>query len=142
VLLLEVLGLLILLLVLLLFGVYLRRVMLRRGGGTIELSLRMRASAPHGGWVLGVGQFVGDELRWYRVFSLAPRPRRRMSRRDLQVERRREPVGGETLALMQGSVVMELSSADGAVALAMEPRAVTGFLAWLEGTAPGSTLPR
>ena len=38
-------------------------------------------------------------------------------------------------------MVMECHSRTGPIELAMEPCAVTGFLAWLEGRAPGATLP-
>jgi hypothetical protein len=75
------------------------------------------------------------------VFSLAMRPRRTLSRRDLSVLARREPHGPEKLALLSGAVVMECRSSTGRVELAMEPSAVTGFLAWLEATPPGATLP-
>lgn len=119
-----------------------RRRLLERRGGTIELSLRLRSLTHGRGWVLGMGRFVGDELQWYRVFSLAPRPRRTLSRRDLRVLARREPVGGETLALLSGAVVMECSSAAGPVQLGMDSGAVTGFLAWLESGPPGGNRPR
>ena len=118
-----------------------RRRVLQRGGGTIDLSLRLKQPAHGRGWVLGVGRFAGDELQWYRVFSLAPRPRRRLHRRGLEVVRQRPPVGPEVYALLKGAVVMECRSARGPVQLAMEPSAVTGFLAWLEASPPGATLP-
>ena len=63
-------------------------------------------------------------------------------RRDLSVLRSRQPAGGETLALLDGVVVMECTSTGGPVDLAMDPSAVTGFLAWLEAQPPGATLPR
>ena len=119
----------------------LRRVLLHRGGGTIELSLQLKTPGHGRGWVNGVGRFVGDELQWYRVFSLSPRPRRCYSRRDLQVLTRREPSGGEHRALLEGAVVMECTSSSGRVDLAMSRSAVTGFLAWLEARPPGATLP-
>ena len=120
--------------------VALRRRVLSRGG-TIELSLRLK-DKPHGrGWVLGVGTFVGDDLRWYRVFSLSPRPRRTISRRDVTVEGRRLPLGPERLALLKGATVVELASLAGPVEIAMDDSAITGFLAWLEAQAPGATLP-
>lgn len=119
----------------------LRRVLLHRGGGTIELSLQLKTPGHGRGWVNGVGRFAGDELEWYRVFSLSPRPRRRYCRRDLQVLTRREPSGGEHRALLDGAVVMECVSAQGRVDLAMSRSAVTGFLAWLEAVPPGATLP-
>jgi hypothetical protein len=55
--------------------------------------------------------------------------------------RRREPSGAEHLALLEGAVVMECRVGDRPVELAMQPSAVTGFLAWLESGPPGSTLP-
>lgn len=105
------------------------------------MSLRLRRPNHGRGWANGVGRFVGDDLRWYRVFSLSPRPRRVLSRRDLQVLRRREATGGEHLALMDGAVVLECRVAGRPVELAMQPSAVTGFLAWLEARPPGATLP-
>jgi hypothetical protein len=69
------------------------------------------------------------------------RPRRTLSRRELRVLTRREPEGPERLALLSGAVVMELRSSTGPVEIAMEPSAVTGFLAWLEARPPGATLP-
>ncbi|MDT7546465.1 MAG: hypothetical protein QOE99_2575 [Actinomycetota bacterium] len=120
----------------------LRRRVLARGGGTVELSLRLKDGADGRGWVLGVGRFDGDSLQWYRVFSLAMRPRRTLSRRDLSVLRRREPDSNERFALLSGAVVMECRSSAGTVDLAMVPSAVTGFLAWLEARPPGATLPR
>lgn len=138
---LETLAGILLVLALPLLAIALRRRLLQRQGGTVELSLRLRTLTRGGGWVLGVGRFQGDDLRWYRVFSLAPGPRRTLSRRDLVVLGRRPPVGGERLALLSGAVVMECSSARGPVQLAMDGGTVTGFLAWLEARPPGATLP-
>ena len=118
-----------------------RRRALARGGGTVELSLRLRHRSNGRGWVLGVGRFDGDRLQWYRVFSLAMRPRRTLTRRDRSVGAQREPMGGERLALLSGAIVMECRSSTGPVELAMGDSAVTGFLAWLEATPPGATLP-
>lgn len=134
------LGVLAVVLLVLLAGL-LRRVGLHRAGGTVELSLRLKRPGHGRGWVNGVGRFVDDELHWYRVFSLSPRPRRRYARRDLVVLRRREPSGGELRALLEGAVVMECRAGDAPVELAMAGSAVTGFLAWLEARPPGATLP-
>jgi hypothetical protein len=124
-----------------LLALALRRRALSRGGGTVELSLRLKASDHGRGWVLGVGRFDGDLLQWYRVFSLAMRPRRTLTRRDLSVVAQRQPLSQERLALLAGAVVMECRNSAGPVDLAMGPSAVTGFLAWLEATPPGATLP-
>lgn len=118
-----------------------RRRFLSRSGGAIEVSLRLRPRTQGRGWVLGVGRFVGDDLQWFRVFSLSGRPRRTLSRRDLHVKARREPKGPETLALLKGAQVIELVSAGEPVQLALDASAMTGFLAWLEARPPGATLP-
>lgn len=124
-----------------LLAVSLRRRLLAREGGAIELSLRLKQRRHGGGWVLGVGRYAGDDLQWFRVFSLSPRPRRTLSRRDLQVQGRRQPKGPESLALLKGVEVIELASSKGPVEIALDPSALTGFLAWLEARPPGATLP-
>ncbi len=76
------------------------------------------------------------------MFSLSLRPRRRYSRRDLEVLRLRDPSGDEHKALLEGAVVMECRAHGTPVELAMSRSTATGFLAWLEATPPGATLPR
>ena len=122
-------------------AISLRRRVLAREGGAIELSLRLRHRRHGGGWVLGVGRYAGDDLQWFRVFSLSPRPRRTLSRRDLAVTGRRQPKGPEALALLKGVEVIELRASGGPVEIALDPSALTGFLAWLEARPPGATLP-
>lgn len=124
-----------------LLALYVRRVVLTRKGGTIDLSLRSGSDEDGRGWVLGAGRFDGDSLAWYRIFSLAMRPRRTLSRRDLIVIDRREPRSQEKRSLLSGAVVLRCRTRDGDVELAMSRSATTGFLAWLEATPPGATLP-
>ncbi|MBC7375608.1 MAG: DUF2550 domain-containing protein [Frankiales bacterium] len=139
----EVAALVLLAPCLLLLAVAIRRRLLARSGGTIELSFRLSPAGPGQGWVNGVGRFSsGGELRWYRVFSLSPRPRRVLLRRELVVLGRRTPDGSEARALHSGSVVLECRSGGCPVGLALDAPAVTGFLAWLESRPPGATLPR
>lgn len=118
-----------------------RRRWLAREGGAIEVSLRLKQRRHGGGWVLGVGRYSGDDLQWFRVFSLSPRPRRSLSRRDLAVRSRRQPHGPEALALLKGVEIVELVSGDGSVEIALDSSALTGFLAWLEARPPGATIP-
>ena len=119
----------------------LRQRLLRWRGGAVALSLRVRPDRDGRGWALGIGRFSGDDLLWYRVFSLALRPRRVLSRRDLAITGRRQPQDGEALALLDGAVVLECRSAAGPVELALHRAALAGFLAWLEARPPGATLP-
>lgn len=114
-----------------------RRWLLSRRGGTVEMSLRLRQGKHGRGWVLGTGRYVGDDLQWFRVFSLAPRPRRTLSRRGLRVDQRRPPHGPERFALQAGMVVLECTAADGPVQIAIGQSALTGFLSWLEAASTG-----
>lgn len=126
-----------------LVGLTVRRYLIQRRGGTIDLSMRLRSGRHGGGWALGVGRYDEDRLLWYRVFSLAPRPRRALPRQTIRIERQRRPSGAESPRLLAGSVVLECSSrptADGRdeqpVEIAIHEAALPGFLAWLE-SAPG-----
>lgn len=139
----EIVGAALVLPCLLLLAVAVRRRLLHRSGGTIELSMRLAPSGSGRGWVNGVGRFAGGgELRWYRVFSLSPRPRRVLLRRELEVLGRRSPLESEQRALHGGAVVLECRASGSDVELALDAPAVTGFLAWLESRPPGATLPR
>jgi hypothetical protein len=113
---LEVAGICVVALFALLFAIFFRRRLLMVGGGTIRLQVRISTMVPGRGWSTGVGQFVGDELRFHRMFSLAIRPKRILDRRSLTVEERRLPSGPERLAMAETTV--------------------TGFLSWLEAGPP------
>ena len=58
---------------------FVRRALIARAG-TIRLSLRVSTLLDGRGWSPGFGRFVGDELRCYRVFSFAIRPKNRQRR--------------------------------------------------------------
>jgi hypothetical protein len=133
-----------LLLLVLVYGVWLvgRRRWLARNGGTFEVSIRVRSSKAGRGWLLGVGRYSGDDLEWFRVFSLAPRPKRTFRRRDLEYVGRRDPVGVEAYSLYSGHIVVACQTPSGPLEVAMSPEALTGFLAWLEAAPPGQRLRR
>ncbi|OIV36810.1 hypothetical protein BIV57_14175 [Mangrovactinospora gilvigrisea] len=140
-----------------LFLLGVRRRVIQRRGGTFDCSLRRERAAagaaagaasgvaegaaeeePDGkGWTFGVARYSGDRLEWFRVFSYAPRPRRVLTRGDIEVTGRRVPQGQEEVALLSGAVVLECTSGGQAVELAMSEDALTGFLAWLEAAPPG-----
>lgn len=114
-----------------------RRMLLARGGATVDMSIRAPGSRPGRGWTLGVGRYEADLLAWYRAFSLNPRPSQTVARRGLFIDRRRNPSGQENLALLSGSVILECTTDDGPLELAVPETAVTGFLVWLESAPPG-----
>ena len=124
-------------------GIAVRRVLIERGGGSVECALR-RGTDRH--WRLGLAAYRGDELCWYPIFGLRLRPGEVFDRRGLTVVSRRPADDTETTSLGPGTVVVECDRpATGAAAhcgrwRAVPPRAaaaLTGFLAWLEAAPPG-----
>lgn len=132
------------LLLLLAYGLclVLRRRWIARNGGTFEFSVRVRSSRAGRGWMLGVGRYTGDDLEWFRVFSLALRPRFSYRRAELEYVGRREPEGMEAYSLYPGHIVVACRTPAGSLEVAMSPEALTGFLAWLEAAPPGRRLAR
>ena len=146
-----------------------RRFLLERSGGTVECALRRvnvegdpdHVGLPwhglgHGGWRLGVLSYQRDELYWYGALGVLLRPEQVFQRRALTVVSRRPADEAEMAALGVDRIVVEVaakSSADaqgapgargpadeGRWQLAMSDAALTGFLAWLEASPPGSHL--
>ena len=138
----EVIGIGVLVLLVGLLAIYARRELISRAGGTIHMNLRLSTLVAGRGWAPGVGRFIGDELRWYRMFSLGLRPRRVLIRNGLVVEGRRKPEGAEKLAMPEGWVVVrcrgKATAGGGPVELALAESALTGFLSWLESAPPGA----
>jgi hypothetical protein len=117
---------------------FLRRGVIARGAGTIELSWRLSTMVDGRGWSPGLGRFAGDQLRWYRMFSLSIRPRRVLSRRTLVVETRRAPDGPERMALAPDWVIVRCTSGSALIEIAMAESTLTGFLSWIEAVPPGT----
>jgi hypothetical protein len=134
---LEILGICIVALLVALFAIFFRRRLLMAGGGTIRLQVRVSTMVPGRGWSSGIGQFVGDELRFHRMFSFAFRPKRVLDRRTLTVDQRRLPEGPERLTMPGHWVILTCGSAHCSVEIAMAESTVTGFSSWLEAGPPG-----
>jgi hypothetical protein len=117
-------------------GIALRRVLLDRGGGTVECGLRR----PGGAWRLGVAAYRADELRWYNGVGVLLTPEEVLSRHALSVTSRREADAAEAVGLGPGMVVIDckVGESPDTIELAMGEAALTGFLAWLEAAPPGS----
>ncbi|MEU8391606.1 DUF2550 domain-containing protein [Micromonospora sp. NPDC048842] len=121
---------------------FVRRALVTRSGGIIRLSVRVSTMLDGRGWSPGFGRFAGDELRWYRMFSFAIRPKRVLSRKGLSVERRRLPEGQERFSMPADWVILRCTSHHAPVEIAMARSTVTGFLSWLEAAPPGAVSPR
>jgi hypothetical protein len=129
-----------LLLLLAALGVAGRRVLLERGGGTVECGLRRPGRDKT--WRLGLAAYQPDELRWHQIFGFALRPDEIFARRTLDVLSRRRTSPAEAASLGPDAVVIECQAGEypEPVELAMGEAALTGFLAWLEAAPPGSRL--
>jgi len=125
-----------------------RRYLLERNGGTVECALRWPAAS--GAWRLGVLSYQHDSLRWHGALGVLLRPEYVFHRRALSVLSRRPADPSETVTLGADRIVAEVSAKPSAddpgslpgehVELAMTEQALTGFLAWLEASPPGSHL--
>ena len=96
----------VLLLLVLVYGLCLvvRRRWLSRNGGTFEFSVRVRSGRAGRGWVLGLGRYSVDELEWFRIFSLSPRPEAHLPPGRAGVRRPARPRGrGVLLALLRAT---------------------------------------
>src|SRR5262245_52661528 len=133
----EAVGVVLLGLLLILLGVFVRREIIVRGG-TIDMSIRVNTLLPQRGWAPGLGRFVGDELRWYRVFSFSVRPKHVLTRNGLTVSGRRAPAGEERMALAEDWVIVHCKGKAESVDIALAESTLTGFLSWLEAAPPGA----
>ena len=125
-----------------------RRYLLERSGGTVDCALRWPDGA--GAWRLGVLAYQHDSLRWYGALGVLLRPEYVFHRRALSVIAQRPAEPSEVVALGSDRIVVSVAikpQADDAasppgeqVELAMTDQALTGFLAWLEASPPGSHL--
>jgi hypothetical protein len=104
-----------------------------RAPGTIPVALLPGAATR---WQYGVGRFAGSELRWYRSLGVGTRPNRVLQRREVTVVSRRSPLKSEEQALPSSAVVVQCRDGNADLALALGESAYTGFVSWLESSAP------
>jgi uncharacterized protein DUF2550 len=107
-----------------------QRYMLRADGG-IPVAIRLRSR-----WTYGIGRFVGGEFRWYRALGVGTRPTQVLSRHDLVIVNRRVPERAELSSLPEHAVIVECRVGVRTMVLAFSASAFTGFLSWLEASAP------
>jgi hypothetical protein len=118
-----------------------RRVLVRRGGAFgCALRRKHAGEITPRGWILGLARYGDDQIEWFRIFSLSPRPSARLDRRALSIVRRRAPDGMEAYAVPHDSVILVCSAGDGAVDLAVPEAAATALHVWLEAVPPGAHL--
>lgn len=136
---------LLLLLLALVLVVTVRRWFLVRRGGAVECYLRLPGvRGRRGTWRIGFGRYGTENLDWFPIFSLRPRPTARLSRRGLVVVGRRTPSEGEDLPADLTVLRVGWAGEDGSdpaeasCEVAMNEGTLTGFLSWLESMPPGT----
>ncbi|MGC3993271.1 MAG: DUF2550 domain-containing protein [Propionicimonas sp.] len=116
-----------------------RRRWLSRQGGLFDCSLRLSEKTPGAGWVLGVARYSGDNLEWFRAFSIALRPRVIFPRSQASAGPQRDPSPIESVVLYDDQRIMRLELVDGrSWELATSVASLTGLLSWLESAPPGA----
>ena len=131
----EILGVVLLVICALLLALVVRRRLLDRPGGTVDVSWRRRRGGigrSSLGWSFGVGRYDGDRLLWFKTFSLDPRPNHVLRRSSLVIGPRRRPHGAEVVAVIADATVLECTHDGERFELAVPSAALPGLLAWVE----------
>jgi hypothetical protein len=102
--------------------------------GAIALAMQLPSRGTR--WLYGMGRYVGGEMRWYRAIGVGSRPTLVVRRGEVEVVRRRAPMHSERTSLPSGAVVLECQSPQTPFTMALSEGAYTGFVSWLESSAP------
>lgn len=87
-------------------------------------------------WLYGIGRYEDGELRFYRALGWGTRPTRVLRRGDVEVLARRTPQEAESRSLPPTSVVVQCRADGETLSFAIGESAFTGFVSWLESSAP------
>lgn len=114
-----------------------RRAVLSRGLGAFDCSLRAETIRERGPWRHGVARYGDEQLDWFRVFGVRPRPAESLDRRRLVILGARPPEPEESNEVLPDWVVVRCGYGSVIVELAMAEGAYNGLAAWLESAPPG-----
>lgn len=122
---------LVVIVVLLMIAILARQRQMLRTDGAVPIAMQRGTR-----WLYGVGRYVGGELRFYRAIGAGTRPNRVLRQGRVEVVAHRAPLPTEQGSLPATAVIVE-GRADGEpFALAISESAYTGFVSWLESSAP------
>lgn len=114
-----------------------RRWLIARRGTTIDLSVTRRPGDDASGWIIGLGRYRGDDLEFFRLFSLWPTPRYVFKRGTVEVLGRRALSNREVRRTHHSFVAAPVDTETPVAQIALTPGALTALLAWLESSPPG-----
>lgn len=87
-------------------------------------------------WLYGIGRYTPGELRWYRALGIGTTPSKVLRQGYVEVLSRRQRTPAEAKSLPAGAVIVECQVEGETLALAWGEGAYTGFVSWLESSAP------
>jgi hypothetical protein len=102
-----------------------------RAAGAVPLAIQRGTR-----WLYGIGRYDGSELRVYRVLGIGTRPSRVLRRGEVEVLSRRGRYDSERGPLPPTAVVLECRVDGDTFTFAIGQSAFTGFVSWLESSAP------
>ncbi len=117
--------------VLAMIGILARQRQMLRTAGAVPIALQ-RGNR----WLYGVGRYVGGELRFYRAIGVGTKPTRVLRQGEVELVARRGPLPSERGSLPPTAVIVECRSHGEQFVLAIGASAFTGFVSWLESSAP------
>lgn len=124
-------------------ALYIRRRWITGSGGVFDCAMQLGREIGVG-WSLGLGRYRGDQLQWFRIFSLSMSPRMRFVRGRTHYVSRRVPRAMEAVVLFADSCIVTI--ADAATGkehnLAMTNEAAMALMSWLESAPPGAYVPK
>ena len=120
--------------VVVLCGLLARQRHMLRSAGAIPIAVRGHSAR----WQYGIARYVGAELRWYRALGLGTRPTRVLRQGEVQLVSTRQPEQSELSSLPPAAVIIECRDGRGPMTMAFGESAYTGFISWVEASAPGS----
>ena len=117
--------------VLLFAGILARQRHMLRMSGAVPLAVQRGHR-----WLYGIGRYQDGELRWYRALGIGTRPSRVLRRGQVEVLGHRTRLPAEQGSLPTGAVIVECRADGETFAVAFGDSAFTGFVSWLESSAP------
>lgn len=118
---------------------YVRRRWLTGQGGVFDCSYKQNTGADPSGWTLGWARYRGEEVQWFRAFSLSPSPRFKLRRPNVVFLGSRPPTASEQTSLYDGSIVLrfQVRGDEETILLAMDRPTAMALVSWLEASPPG-----
>ena len=118
---------------------YARRRWLAGQGGMFDCALRRGSRDPALRWYLGMGRYRGEELQWFRSFSLSLKPKLRLRRGLIHSSGLTEPSRADAFLLYEDSCILMVRepSTGRSFQFGVDRDVATALMSWMEAAPPG-----